>query len=236
MSFVPSKAKDLPLCNTVFSFLVGNFSFLICQTEMEKVVHLIFLVSFSAYATENVALLYGIEGESITINCTYRPKENQWREKSWCKHISTTECQHVVSARRFWMPFLKRKNGTTAIADNIQDGILTVTINPLHKQDAGVYQCKTEFLGVVNTLQTVKLKVLSDLWETKTPEEPRAVHSISSTPSYEEGTLYFLVAGFLGFKLLVAVVILIIAKSKKSRTTGDESRGENGHQLLPITA
>lgn len=59
------------------------------------------------------------------------------------------------------MPFLKRKNGSTAIADNILEGILTVTINPLRKQDAGLYQCKTEFLGSVNTLQKVKVNVLT---------------------------------------------------------------------------
>ncbi|KAJ7332982.1 hypothetical protein JRQ81_015162 [Phrynocephalus forsythii] len=119
--------------------------------------------SLEAYATEDVTIVYGVEGEPISINCTYRRKENQWREKSWCKHVSEMECQHIVSARRFWMPFLKRRNGTTAIADNIHEGILTVTINPLRKQDAGLYQCKTELLGVVRTLQKVKVNVLAGI-------------------------------------------------------------------------
>lgn len=113
-----------------------------------------------AYVANNFAVMYGTEGESISINCTYNPKENQWREKSWCRHISKTVCQHVVSARRFWMPFLKRRNGTTAIADDIQKGILTVIINPLKKEDAGLYQYKADFLGSMNTLCKVKLKVL----------------------------------------------------------------------------
>ncbi|XP_044287864.1 triggering receptor expressed on myeloid cells 2-like [Varanus komodoensis] len=204
---------------------------------MEKFVHLIFLVSFSeASATEKVELVHGIEGKSISINCTYNPKENQWRQKSWCKHTSERECQHIVSARRFWMPFLKKRNGSTAIADNIQDGILTVTINPLQKKDAGVYQCKSEFLGSVDTLQTVELNVLAGLWETETPEEPRVAHSVSSTPSSAEVKLYFLVAGFLGFKLLVAVVILMIARSKKSRATGVERRREMGTCSFHMTS
>ncbi|XP_061486376.1 triggering receptor expressed on myeloid cells 2-like isoform X1 [Rhineura floridana] len=194
---------------------------------MENFVHLIFLVSLAeAYTTEDVAVVYGIEGESISINCTYRPKENQWREKSWCKHISEMECQHVVSARRFWMPFLKRRNGTTAIADNIQKGILTVTINPLQKKDAGLYQCKTDFLGTVNTLQKVNVKVLAGIWETEAPEEPRAVHSISSTPSDAQINLHFLVATFLGFKLLVAVVLLIVAKTSCSKRQQMEASAE----------
>lgn len=115
------------------------------------------------YVAEKIVVMNGVEGKSISINCTYSPKENQWREKSWCKHISKTECQYVVSARRFWMQFLKIRNGTTSISDNIQEGILTVTINPLQKQDAGLYQCKTDFLGVKKTLCKVEVKVLQGM-------------------------------------------------------------------------
>ncbi|XP_053104809.1 triggering receptor expressed on myeloid cells 2-like isoform X3 [Hemicordylus capensis] len=189
------------------------------------------------YTMENVTVVHGVEGEPISINCTYSPKENQWKEKSWCKHISTVECQHIVSARRFWMPFLKRRNGTTSIADNIQKGILTVTINPLQKQDSGLYQCKTEFLGTMNTLHKVKVKVLTaGIEETEAPEKPRVRHSISSSPSEAGINLCFLVAGFLSFKLLVAVLILIVARSKKSRTEEQDGiTGQNEHELFPIT-
>ncbi|XP_053104808.1 triggering receptor expressed on myeloid cells 2-like isoform X2 [Hemicordylus capensis] len=204
---------------------------------MEKFVHFIFFVSLSEmYTMENVTVVHGVEGEPISINCTYSPKENQWKEKSWCKHISTVECQHIVSARRFWMPFLKRRNGTTSIADNIQKGILTVTINPLQKQDSGLYQCKTEFLGTMNTLHKVKVKVLTGIEETEAPEKPRVRHSISSSPSEAGINLCFLVAGFLSFKLLVAVLILIVARSKKSRTEEQDGiTGQNEHELFPIT-
>nr|XP_060627515.1 triggering receptor expressed on myeloid cells 2-like [Anolis sagrei ordinatus] len=232
-----TEAKDyLLLCKTIFSFLVGNFSHLISRREMERFLYLICLIFLSdADTTEDVTVVYGIEGKPISINCSYNLKENQWREKSWCKHISETNCQHVVSARRFWMPFLKRRNGTTAIADNIHEGILTVTINPLKKKDAGLYQCKTDFLGVVNTLQKVKVNVLTDLWEAEAPEEPRVEQSISSTPSDPEVKLHIVVAGLLGVKFLIAVLILIIARSLKNRTTEDECRRENEHQLFPVT-
>nr|XP_056701158.1 triggering receptor expressed on myeloid cells 2-like [Euleptes europaea] len=203
---------------------------------MERFVHLVILVSLSdAYAANNHAVVYGIEGESISINCTYNPKENQWREKSWCRRISQTECQHVVTARRFWMPFLKRRNGTTSIADDILNGILTVTISPLKKEDAGLYQYKTDFLGSMGTLCKVMLKVLRGTWETESPEEPRAVQSISSTIGTAGINLHFLAAGFLGFKCLVVIVLLIIAWSQKNRRLEDSSRRENEHQLLSLT-
>ncbi|XP_077190579.1 triggering receptor expressed on myeloid cells 2-like isoform X2 [Paroedura picta] len=188
-----------------------------------------------AYAANNHAVIYGIEGESISINCTYNLKENQWREKSWCRHISKTVCQHVVSARRFWMPFLKKRNGTTSIADDIRTGILTVTIYPLKKEDAGLYQYKADFLGSKSTLCTVKLKVLRGTWEIEAPEEPRAEHSLSSTIGNAGVNLPFIVAGFLGFKGLIIIFLLIIAWSQKCRRLEDGSRRENDHQLLSVT-
>ncbi|XP_063156166.1 triggering receptor expressed on myeloid cells 2-like isoform X2 [Candoia aspera] len=201
---------------------------------MKKLVYLIFLVSLSVSTAEKVTVVYGVEGEPISINCSYSLQKNKWREKSWCKHISEAECQHVVTARRFWLPFLKRRNGTTAIADNIQEGVLTVTINPLQKQDAGWYQCMTNFLGIVSTLQKVKVNVLTNLENPNIQETPRILHSISSSPSNAGVNLTFLVTGFLGFKLLAAIIIFTVARSKKNRTTGNESRGENGHFHLPI--
>ncbi|NXT30621.1 TREM2 protein, partial [Syrrhaptes paradoxus] len=130
-------------------------------------------------AAENITVVYGMEGDSISVNCTYNPWQQRWREKSWCKQIDETTCQHVVSARRFWLPFLKNRNGTTSISDNIHDGVLTVTMKRLQKKDAGLYQCRTDYLGESNSLRRVKVEVLTAVLETQVPEEPSAVQSIS---------------------------------------------------------
>uniref|UniRef100_A0A8C9LD75 Triggering receptor expressed on myeloid cells 2 n=1 Tax=Pavo cristatus TaxID=9049 RepID=A0A8C9LD75_PAVCR len=110
---------------------------------------------------ENITTVYGMEGGTISVNCTYNPRQQRWREKSWCKQIQGSKCQHVVSARRFWLPFLKNRNGTTSISDNIQDGVLTVTMRRLRKQDAGLYQCQTDHLGETSTLRKVRVAVLT---------------------------------------------------------------------------
>uniref|UniRef100_A0A8D0EXH9 Triggering receptor expressed on myeloid cells 2 n=1 Tax=Strix occidentalis caurina TaxID=311401 RepID=A0A8D0EXH9_STROC len=112
-------------------------------------------------AAENVTVVYGMEGDTISVNCTYNPWQQRWREKSWCKQIDETTCQHVVSARRFWLPFLKNRNGTTSISDNVREGVLTVTMKRLKKQDAGLYQCKTDYLGETNSLRKVQVEVLT---------------------------------------------------------------------------
>ncbi|NXV77474.1 TREM2 protein, partial [Atlantisia rogersi] len=135
---------------------------LLCSADMEKLVHLTFLVFLSeSYVAENITTVYGMEGDTISVKCTYNPWQQRWREKSWCKEIDETKCQHVVSARRFWLPFLKNRNGTTSISDNVQEGVLTVTMKRLKKQDAGLYQCKSDFLGETNTLRRVQVEVLT---------------------------------------------------------------------------
>ncbi|KAM6044283.1 PREDICTED: triggering receptor expressed on myeloid cells 2-like [Chlamydotis macqueenii] len=201
---------------------------------MEKPVHVIFLVFLSAScAAENVTVVYGTEGGTITINCTYNPWQQRWREKSWCKQIEETKCQHVVSARRFWLPFLKNRNGSTSISDNIQEGVLTVTMKRLKKQDAGLYQCKTDYLGETNSLRKVQVEVLRAVLETQAPEEPSAVQSISSIPPEADFTVFYTIVGFLVTKFMVAVLIFIIGNSRKNRETEQENPNLNEQQVLP---
>ncbi|CAM2107385.1 triggering receptor expressed on myeloid cells 2 isoform X1 [Caretta caretta] len=204
---------------------------------MEKLMHLVFLVSLSELCVaENITVVYGMEGETISIRCTYSPKENKWREKSWCKHVNKTECQHVVSAHRFWLQFLKKWKGNTSIADNIHKGVLTVTMERLQKQDAGLYQCKTDFLGEAKTLKKVKVEVLgAGVMETLAPEEPRAVHSISSLPEAHFNAFICTIMVLLVAKFLTAILIFIIASHQRSSATGEGSHNLNQHQLLPLT-
>ncbi|XP_021233164.1 triggering receptor expressed on myeloid cells 2-like isoform X1 [Numida meleagris] len=198
---------------------------------MEKLMYLILVFLSASCAAENITLVYGMEGGTISVNCTYNPRQQRWREKSWCKQIDESKCQHVVSARRFWLPFLKNRNGTTSISDNIQDGILTVTMRRLKKQDAGLYQCKTDYLGETNTLQKVQVDVLTAVLETQIPEEPSAVQSISSTPPEADFTVLYIIAGLLATKFVVAVLIFIISNSRKNRETEQNKLSLNEQQV-----
>ncbi|KAM9520236.1 polymeric immunoglobulin receptor-like isoform 2-T2 [Guaruba guarouba] len=61
----------------------------------------------AACAAENITVVYGMEGDTISVNCTYNPWQQRWREKSWCKQIHETKCQHVLS----WRPKCQRSPG-----------------------------------------------------------------------------------------------------------------------------
>nr|XP_013052118.2 LOW QUALITY PROTEIN: triggering receptor expressed on myeloid cells 2-like [Anser cygnoides] len=201
---------------------------------MEKLTHLVLLLLSASCAADNITLVYGVEGGTVSINCTYNPWQQRWREKSWCKQIDETKCQHVVSARRFWLPFLKNRNGTTSISDNVHEGVLTVTMKRLRKQDAGLYQCRTDYLGETNTLQKVQVKVLTAVLETQMPEEPSAVHSISSIHPEADFTVFYVIGGLLAVKFVVAVLIFIISKSGKNRETEQNNSTLNEQRVLPF--
>ncbi|NXN28461.1 TREM2 protein, partial [Nycticryphes semicollaris] len=182
-------------------------------------------------AAEDVTVVYGMEGGTISVNCTYNPWQQWWREKSWCKQIDETKCQRVVSTRRFLLPFLKNRNGTTSIRDNVHDGVLTVTMKRLKKQDAGLYQCKSDYLGETNSLRKVQVEVLTDVLETQMPEEPRAVQSISSFPPEADFTVFYIISGFLVIKFMVAVLIFIIGMRRKNRETEQKNPNEHPDEL-----
>ncbi|XP_010198062.2 triggering receptor expressed on myeloid cells 2 isoform X2 [Colius striatus] len=206
-----------------------------CLTDMEKFMHL-FLVFWSAScAAENITVVYGMEGGTISVNCTYNPRQQRWREKSWCRQMDETRCQYVVRARRFWLPFLKNSNGTTSIRDNVHEGVLTVTMKHLKKQDAGLYQCKTDYLGETNTLKKVQVEVLTAFPETQMPEEPRAVGSVSSIPPDADFTVFYIIAGFLLTKFVVALLVFIIGNCRKNRETEQRNPSWNEQQVLPFT-
>ncbi|XP_050809052.1 triggering receptor expressed on myeloid cells 2-like isoform X2 [Gopherus flavomarginatus] len=230
----------IPSCRTRRKkLLLGKNPFYFCsdfplrcwiggRRDMEKLMHLILLVSLSELCVaENTTVVYGMEGETITISCAYSPKENKWREKSWCKHVNKTECQRVVSARRFWLQFLKKWNGNTSIADNIHTGVLTVTLERLQKQDAGLYQCKTDFLGEARTLKKVKVEVLGGVMETQAPDEPKALHSISSLPEAHFNAFVCIITLLLVAKFLTAVLIFTITSRQRSGAMREGSHNLN---------
>ncbi|NWX89709.1 TREM2 protein, partial [Nothoprocta pentlandii] len=187
---------------------------------------------------ENITVIYGMEGGTISINCTYNPWQQRWREKSWCKQVDEIKCQHVVSARRFWLQFLKNRNGTTSISDNVHEGVLTVTMKRLKKQDAGLYRCRTEYLGETKTLHKVQVEVLT----VKVEPSPShlsltevSVLSYSITPE-ADSTILCIVTAFLVTKFLAAVLMFTIASRRKNKDTDTEEKNQSLHeqQLLPL--
>ncbi|NXD29248.1 TREM2 protein, partial [Spelaeornis formosus] len=185
-------------------------------------------------AAENITVVAAMEGDTISVNCSYDPWQ-WWREKSWCRELERSRCQRLLSAPPAWLPFLRSRRGNTSMSDNTRAGLLTVTMRHLRREDAGLYQCRTDFLGETKSLRKVQVEVLAADLVTRVPEEPRAVQSISRSPPDVDFTVFYILAGFLVAKFLVAVLVCVVAHSRKNRDRGQKpALGEK--QVLPFPA
>ncbi|NXM58220.1 TREM2 protein, partial [Illadopsis cleaveri] len=185
-------------------------------------------------AAENVTVVVAMEGDTISVNCSYDPRQ-WWREKSWCRQLEQGRCQPVVSAPPAWLPFPRGRRGTTSIRDNTRAGLLTVTMGRLRREDAGLYQCRTDFLWDTKSLRKVRVEVLEGDLVTYEPEEPRAVQSISRSPPDVDFTVFYILAGFLVAKFVVAVLMCVVAHSRRNRDRGQDP-GLGEQQVLPFPA
>ncbi|NXH30830.1 TREM2 protein, partial [Myiagra hebetior] len=185
-------------------------------------------------SAENVTVVAAMEGDTISVNCSYDPRQ-WWRDKSWCRQLDESRCQRVLSAPSPWLPFPRSSWGSSSLRDNARAGLLTVTMRRLRKEDAGLYQCRTDFLGESRSLRKVQVEVLEASPVTPMLEEPRAVQSIPRSRSKVDFTLFYILAGFLVAKFLVAVLVCVVGHSRKNRE-GGQNPGLGEQEVLPFPA
>ncbi|KAM4795866.1 triggering receptor expressed on myeloid cells 2-like [Rhinophrynus dorsalis] len=154
---------------------------------------------------KNVTVLSGQLGDTLTIICPYKQRSDRWRKKLWCREDSTSQCQPVVSTRR-WLQFVKTRNGSTSISDNVQEGFVIVTMSKLQHDDVGMYQCLSDALGQFHLLQRVKVEVQRHSIWGNSSEVVEVQYSISGVSS-ESGVLMSL--AILGISLLLTKLLLL---------------------------
>nr|XP_033774937.1 triggering receptor expressed on myeloid cells 2-like [Geotrypetes seraphini] len=183
---------------------------------MERILLLLLLV-LEAFSRENVTIVSGTLGHSAVIHCHYNHERDRWRKKTWCKHVTETYCEPIVSARRFWLHFLQKRNGSTSIADDTTEGILTVRIVELSREDTGMYQCQISQRDKVITLKKIWLDVSdglglhSDSATDQTLDTLKVQRSMSSTTeSKHMQRVISLLTALLVSKLLVILLIQVI--------------------------
>ncbi|KAG8451080.1 hypothetical protein GDO86_003384, partial [Hymenochirus boettgeri] len=172
---------------------------------MGILMHLLLFASFfDIFLTQNVTVLSGHLGDTLTILCPYKHYSDRWKKKTWCKEVSDSQCQPVISARRFWLQLSKRSNGSTTISDNVHESIVTVTINKLQHDDTGIYQCQANSYDTVNILKTVQVQVWEEPILGNISEVAKVQYSVSGPFSWNAVSWILIILGcsFVLFKVI----------------------------------
>ncbi|XP_019518931.1 PREDICTED: triggering receptor expressed on myeloid cells 2 isoform X1 [Hipposideros armiger] len=197
-------------------------------------------------------------GHSLRVSCPYDSLKHWGRRKAWCRQLGNEgPCQRVVSTHSSWLlSFLKRQNGSTAIADDALGGTLTITLRNLQTHDAGLYQCQSLHGSEADTLRKVLVEVLADPLDLQDPgdlwipegtqgfKDVHVEHSISRSLSEEEipfppTSILFLLACIFLSKLLAASALWTVAwhgqKQRTSLASGPDCGHVPGYQLQTLT-
>ncbi|XP_037009621.2 triggering receptor expressed on myeloid cells 2 [Artibeus jamaicensis] len=214
---------------------------------------LLILLSVTALSrAHNTTVFQGVAGQSLRVSCPYDSLKHLGRRKAWCRQLGEgNQCQRVVSTHSSWLlSFVKRRNGSTAIADDTLGGTLTITMKNLQAQDAGFYQCQSLHGSEADTLRKVLVEVLADpldrqdpddLW---IPKDAQVEHSVSRNLSEEElpfppTSILFLLACIFLIKLLAASALWVTAwhgcKRGTSPARGPDCGHDSGYQLQTLT-
>ncbi|XP_034377531.2 triggering receptor expressed on myeloid cells 2 isoform X2 [Arvicanthis niloticus] len=205
----------------------------------------------------NTTVLQGVTGESLRVSCTYDAVKHWGRRKAWCRQLSEEgPCQRVVSTHGVWLlAFLRKRNGSTVIADDTLAGTVTITLRNLQAGDAGLYQCQSLRGREAEVLQKVLVEVLEDplddqdagdLWvpeESERFEVAQVEHSTSRSQSGETSfpptSVLLLLACVLLSKLLTASILWAVARAKQKQgmpvVSGPDCGQDAGHQLQILT-
>uniref|UniRef100_A0A452I315 Ig-like domain-containing protein n=1 Tax=Gopherus agassizii TaxID=38772 RepID=A0A452I315_9SAUR len=181
-----------------------------------------------------------IEGQSLSVQCPYNTQDYKEVKKAWCRWKGQNRCAVLVNTDGRYYGYQNRaQKGRARIHDDTQKGIVTVTMENLQVDDAGVYWCAhykpPSFylifevkLAVTKATTTSVVPVTSSTGHTSlvlstasagvTPEDSSSLNSRS--------TFLWLAVGFLINKTLLAVMIALPVR-RRNRLRGSTQAPTN---------
>uniref|UniRef100_A0A8C3F7R8 Ig-like domain-containing protein n=1 Tax=Chrysemys picta bellii TaxID=8478 RepID=A0A8C3F7R8_CHRPI len=83
-----------------------------------------------------------IEGQDLSVQCPYNTHRYKQVKKAWCRSTVQNECDVLVNTDHGFFGYQNSaQKGRARIHDDTQKGIVTITMEKLKVDDAGVYWC-----------------------------------------------------------------------------------------------
>ncbi|XP_063094987.1 trem-like transcript 4 protein isoform X4 [Cavia porcellus] len=92
----------------------------------------------SRLLTADSVELQAVEGQTLTVRCSYTPETGPYVSKSWCRQTSVKSCTRVVTT---YQPQTAVEKSRHTIWDDPEAGFLVVNITDLQEDDSGSYWC-----------------------------------------------------------------------------------------------
>ncbi|XP_026510890.1 CMRF35-like molecule 1 [Terrapene carolina triunguis] len=177
-----------------------------------------------------------MEGQSLSVQCPYNTQHYKEEKKAWCRSTVQNKWDVLVNTYHGFLSYQNSAQKCRArIHDDTQKGIVTITMEKLKVDDAGVYWCALYQppnlyriievkLAVTKTTATRVVPVTSSTGHTSLilSTASAGVNPADSSLSSERNFIILgVVLGVLFILALIGLVILYTRKSKQLKTRGD---------------
>ncbi|XP_034623249.1 CMRF35-like molecule 8 [Trachemys scripta elegans] len=175
-----------------------------------------------------------MEGQNLSVQCPYNTQHYKEENKAWCRRTIQNKCFVLVNTHHITYQN-SAQNGRARIHDDTQKGIVTITMEKLKVDDAGVYWCALYEPPNLYRIIDVKLAVTKTTTTSDVPFASITRHTSlilstasagvtqtdSSLSTERNFIILGVVLGVLFILALIGLVILYTRKSKQLKTRGD---------------
>uniref|UniRef100_A0A8D2JH37 Trem-like transcript 2 protein n=1 Tax=Sciurus vulgaris TaxID=55149 RepID=A0A8D2JH37_SCIVU len=91
------------------------------------------------------------EGETLSVQCSYKGRKNRVEGKVWCK-VRKRKCEPGFA--RVWV-----KGPRYLLQDDVQAKVVNITMGALKRQDSGRYWCMRNSSGILYPMMGIQLEV-----------------------------------------------------------------------------
>ncbi|XP_076715630.1 trem-like transcript 2 protein [Callospermophilus lateralis] len=92
-----------------------------------------------------------LEGETLSVQCSYKGRKNRVEGKVWCK-VRKRRCEPGFA--RVWV-----KGPRYLLQDDVQAKVVNITMGALKRQDSGRYWCMRNSSGILYPMMGIQLEV-----------------------------------------------------------------------------
>ncbi|TFK03784.1 transmembrane protein 17 [Platysternon megacephalum] len=177
-----------------------------------------------------------IEGQNLSVQCPYNTQDYKEEKKAWCRSTLQNECDVLVNTDHWYLSYQNSaQNGRARIHDDTQKGIVTITMEKLQVDDAGVYWCARYEpprlyriievkLAVAKATTTSVVPVTSSIGHTSLILNTASAGVNPADSSPLSGRTFIILGVVLGVLFILALIglwILCNRKSRQLKTRGD---------------